>query len=192
VLVRARHTEIVRRAFDLFEAGEIEALVALYHPRIEIHVTGALGPPAQAYSGLDSARGYLQSVVDQGMNCKVEDLELLEFGDRVVVRGRMVTPVDLAMRWHFDFQGDLIARVVPLEGNWAVLDDREFTLGQVAETPRSGTVTLRLSDGRSLAAPIAADLESCARVTEPVMAYFDEGRLTGWYLPDLQRGMDLR
>ena len=192
MLVRTRHTEIVRRAFGLFEAGDVEALVALYHPRIEMHVTGSLGPPAQTYSGVDSARGYLQGVVDQGMNCRVQDLELLEFGNRVLVRGRMVTPVDLRMHWHFDFEDGLIARVIPLEGNWAVLDDRGFTLGQVARAPVSGTVTLLLSDGRSLVAPVTAELAPRVMVHEPVMAYFDGDALAGWYLPNLQQGMDLR
>ncbi len=117
---------------------------------------------------------------------------MLEFGDRVVVRGRMVTPVDLVMRWHFDFEDGLIARVTPLEGHWAVLDGQEFTPGRLTEPPEAGTVILRLSDGRSLAVPISAELSPRVAPHEPVMAFFDGDTLIGWYLPDLQRGMDLR
>ena len=56
MLVGTRRTEIVRRAFGLFEAGEIDALMALYHPRVELRVTGALRPPAETHVGIESAR----------------------------------------------------------------------------------------------------------------------------------------
>ena len=192
MLVGTRRTEIVRRAFGLFEAGEIEALVALYHPRVEIRVTGALRPPADTHVGIESARAYLQAVVDDGRNCRVDDLELMELGDSVIAHGWMAAPANLSMRWQFEFDDGLIARVVPLAGDWAVLGGRGFTLGQVAGRPAGGRVELRLSDGRSLLAPIAAGLEPWAAVHEPVLAYFDGGRLAGWYLPDHQQGMDLR
>jgi ketosteroid isomerase-like protein len=192
VLVRARHTEIVRRAFDLFEAGDLDALTALYHPRIELRLAGVLSPPLDILAGVDQARGWLQRTVDEGMNVHVDDLELDVVGNRVIVRGRLAPPGDIAMHWYFDFADDLIVRVTTLEAGWAVLGDRDFTLGQVTERPEPGTVMLRLSDGRSLAAPVSAELCSRVAAHEPVMAYFDGDTLTGWYLPDLQRGMDLR
>ena len=192
MLVRTRRTEIVRRAFGLFEAGEIDELVALYHPRVEVRVTGVLRPPARTHVGVERARAYLQAVVDDGRNCAVDDLELMELGDSVIASGTMGEPANLSMRWEFDFEDGLITRVVPLEADWAVLGGRGFTPGQVAEAPGSGRVELCLSDGRSLSAPIAAGMEPYAALHEPVLAYFDQGRLAGWYLPQHQQGMDLR
>jgi len=192
MLVGTRHTKIVRRAFDLFEAGQVGNLVALYHPDVEIRVTGVLHPPAQTYAGVECVRGYLQGLVDEGKNCRVEGLELVEIGHDVLAQGWMAAPANLDMRWHFDFEGDLIARVIPLEGDWAVLGGRGFAVGQVAAAPGSGRVELRLSDGRSLIAPIAGALEPRVAVHDPVLAYFDGHRLAGWYLPDRQLGMDLR
>jgi ketosteroid isomerase-like protein len=192
VLVRTRHTEIVRKAFGLFEAGKVDALMALYHPRAEVRVTGALQPPARTYAGIEPVRSYLREVVVNGRNCRVDDLELLEMGDTVIASGRMAEPAHLEMRWQFDFEDDLIARVIPLEGDWAVLGGREFIPGQVGAEPLAGRVELRLGDGRSLLAPIAPVLEHCAGVHDPVLAYFDEGRLSGWYLPERRLGMDLR
>lgn len=192
MLVRTRHTEIVRRAFGLFEAGDVDALTALYHPHVELRVAGALRPPGEVHSGIERARAWLEQAVEDGMNVHVDDLELEQVGDRVIVRGRIAGPEEISMHWHFDFADDLIVRITPLEAGWAVLDDRGFTLGRVAEAAGSGTVVLRLRDGRSLATPIAAELESRVAVEEPVMAFFDGDTLTGWYMPKLQRGMDLR
>lgn len=166
--------------------------MALYHPRVELRVTGTLRPRAQTHVGIDSARAYLQAVVDDGRNCRVDDLELLELGDSVIARGWMAAPANATMRWQFEFDDDLIARVVPLAGDWAVLGGRGFTIGQVAGRAARGHVELSLSDGRSLLVPITAGLEPLAAVHEPVLAYFDGGRLAGWYLPDHQQGMDLR
>ena len=192
MLVRTRHTEIVRWAFDLFEAGDVDALTALYHPLVELRVAGVLRPPGEVHSGIEQARAWLEKAVEDGMNVRVDDLELEEVGGRVIARGRIAGPGDISMHWHFDFADDLIVRITPLEAGWAVLDHRGFTLGQVARSPGSGAVTLRFRDGRSLTTPIAAELESRVAVEEPVMAYFDGDNLAGWYLPDLQRGMDLR
>jgi len=193
VLVRARHTETVRKAFDLFEAGEVDALVTLYHPQVEIRVAGVLRPPATAYFGAESARSYLHELVAEGMNCGVEGLELVEVGERVVAAGRMAAPANVLMRWNFDFEDDLISRVEPLEeAGWAQMGARKFSIAQVAEAPVHGTVALRLGDGRSLSVPIDRDLVTRATPRSPVLVYFDGGRLVGWYLPDDQRGMVLR
>jgi ketosteroid isomerase-like protein len=192
VLVRARYTETVRRAFSLFEAGEVEALLALYHPRIEMRVSGVLRPPAQVYAGLDRARDYLEGAIADGVNRRVEDLRLAEAGERVAVQGRLAAPDDAALRWHFDFEDGLIARIASLEADWAILGGRVFTPGHVADAPRSGSVLLDLADGRSLEAPIAGRLEAGVGPGEPVMAYFEGKRLAGWYLPGPRRGMDLR
>jgi ketosteroid isomerase-like protein len=191
MLVSSRHAKIVRRAFDLFEAGDVEGLLALYHPDVEVGDAGSVRPPAHTYVGIERVREYLREIVAEGANVRVEDLELIEADGRVIVNGR-VPAADIAMRWRFDFEDDLIARVVPLEADWAVLGGRDFTLGQVVERSGSGRVELRFSDGRSLIAPIAAALEPWAAVQEPVLAYFDGDRLAGWYLPDHQLGMDLR
>ncbi len=191
MLVGAQHTETVRRAIDFFQEGNVDALVALYHPDVEVVEAGAVRPPAHTYVGVENARDYVQELVDKGANVRVEDVELVDLDDTVIVHLR-VPVANMAMRWRFDFEGDLIARVVPLEAGWAALGGHPYTLAEVVEPPASGSVALRLSDGRSLAAPIAIELEPLAPVQEPVLVYFEGDELAGWYLPDHQRGMDLR
>ena len=62
----------------------------------------------------------------------------MELGDSVIAHGWMAAPANLSMRWQFEFDDGLIARVVPLAGDWAVLGGRGFTLGQVAGRPAGG------------------------------------------------------
>ena len=192
MLVHTRHVDTVRRAFHLFETGEVDPLVMLYHPQVEILDVGALGTPVASYVGVERARTYLRGLVEDGLNCVVDELELVEVDGNVLAAGRITEPTTTLMRWRFDFEGDLIKRVEPLDPvEWAQLDDRGFMLAQVLAEPERGTVQLRLSDGRAVAAPIAEELVACTARRSPVFAFFDGQELTGWYLPDHQRGMVL-
>ena len=53
-------------------------------------------------------------------------------------------------------------------------------------------VLIRLDDGRVFEAPVPADV-SDFDVGDRADLYFDrDGRVTGWYLPERQQGVDLR
>lgn len=192
MLVDTRHMDTVRRAFDLFEAGDVDALVGLYHPRVKIRAAGALPSPPASLEGVERARTYLRGLVAEGMNCAVEELELMEVEGDVLVGGRMAAPANVLMRWRFDFEDDLISRVEPLvEVGWAPIGAREFKTAEVAGAPEGRTVTLRLGDGRSLSVPIDRELVDRAPPHSPVLVYFDGEVVAGWYLPADGRGMIL-
>ena len=193
MLVDTRHTETVRRAFDLFEAGDVDALVALYHPQVSIRGAGVLPSRPASVQGVDNARTYLRGLVADGMNFAVEELELMEVDGDVLVGGRVAAPANALMRWRFDFEDDLIRRVQPLaEIGWAQIGGREFKTAEVAGAPQGGTVALRLGDGRSLSVPIDRELVGHATPRSPVLVYFDGEVVVGWYLPADGRGMILR
>jgi ketosteroid isomerase-like protein len=193
LLVDTRHTETVRRAFDLFEAGDVDALVGLYHPQVRLRFVGVLQAPALSVHGVESARTYLRGLVAEGVNCAVEELELTEVDGDVLVGGRATAPANALMRWRFDFEDDLIRRVEPLvELGWAPIGSRDFESGEVAGEPEGGNVLLRLGDGRFFSVPIAPELVTRVRQRSPVLVYFDGRMVAGWYLPGERRGMILR
>jgi hypothetical protein len=193
VLVETRHMETVRRAFDLFEAGDVDGVVALYHPQVRMRGASALPSPPVSVQGVERARTYLRGLVADGLNPAVEELELSEVDGHVLVGGRLVAPANVLMRWRFDFEDDLISRVETLvEIGWAPIGGNRFELAEVAGTPKDGTVELQLSDGRAISAPIDRDLMDRVAPNSPVLVYFDGDELAGWYLPHNQHGMVLR
>lgn len=191
MLLRTDHTQTVRRAFELFEAGSVDALVELYHAQVELNVVGVLAPPAASYRGVERARAYLQGLVDAGMNVPVEDLELIEVDGSVVAAGRISEPANVLMRWTFEFEDDLISRITPSEERWAPLNGREFTIARVARAPAAGRVVVLLADGRSLSLPVDSALAAFATPSSPVLVFFEQDEPAGWYLPEAQRGMVL-
>lgn len=191
MLVQTDHTQTVRRAFELYEAGSVDALVELYHAQVELNVAGVLGQSAATYRGVESARTYLQDLVDGGMNVPVEDLELIEVDGSVLAAGRIPEPANLLMRWTFDFEGDRIHRITPSEEHWAPLNGREFTVARALEAPAGDRVVVLLADGRSLSLPVDSALARFVTPSSPVLVFFEQGEPAGWYLPEAHRGMVL-
>ena len=179
-------------AFARYREGDVDSVVALYHPRIELRALSLMGRPPESLRGTASVRAFLRDRVAQGMNPEVEGLEVVEVDGRVLAAGRLAPPASIRMHWTFEFEDELIRRIqVREDAGWAAMGDREFVLAQVADTPARGTVPLRLGEGRSLSAPIDDDLVDLAVPQAPVLVYFDQDGLAGWYLPDHQRGMVL-
>ena len=170
MLVHTRQTDTVRRAFEAYWAGDIDAVVALYHSDVELRAPGLMDRPPQTFAGAPAVRAYLDEMVATGMNTQTLDLELVEVEGRVVVAGLLPPPLDTRMHWTFEFAEGLIRRIrVRVEDGWAVMGGRE-----------------------SVSAPIHEELVDRATPQAPVLVYFDRDGLAGWYLPEHQRGMVLR
>ena len=63
----------------------------------------------------------------------------------------------------------------------------------VAGVAQDEEVALKLQDGRALELPLPEDLYNHVDVGSTAIVYFDPcDRTVGWYLPDDERGVDLR
>jgi ketosteroid isomerase-like protein len=81
--------DIVRRSYDAFERGDMDAVMADMHPEIEWHQAQGL-PHGGLYRGLDEVRRNIFDPLDEEWwdeFTAVPD-EFLEAGDQVVVLGR--------------------------------------------------------------------------------------------------------
>jgi uncharacterized protein len=81
--------DIVRRSYDAFERGDMDAVMADMHPEIEWHQAQGL-PHGGLYRGLDEVRRNIFDPLDEewwNEFTAVPD-EFLDAGDEVVVVGR--------------------------------------------------------------------------------------------------------
>ncbi len=63
----------------------------------------------------------------------------------------------------------------------------------VRDAPRSDRVLLRLQDGRDLEVPVLAPIRAGLDIGVPAIVYFDgHEQPVGWYLPQLDLGVDMR
>ena len=63
----------------------------------------------------------------------------------------------------------------------------------VRDTPRSDRVLLNLQDGRDLEVPVLAPIRARLGIGASAIVYFDgHDRPVGWYLPELDLGVDMR
>jgi ketosteroid isomerase-like protein len=78
------NVEIVRRAYEATNRGDIDTAESYIHPEIEFH-TYARSPEAGVYHGKQAVREYNESLFQQFESIRFEIEELVDAGDRVVV-----------------------------------------------------------------------------------------------------------
>jgi ketosteroid isomerase-like protein len=86
--VSAADTEavaLVRRAFDLYEAGEFDALFALAHPEVEVDPVFV----PQVYRGVPAVRSLFENEGDPRRRWTATDLEFHDVQGMAVVTGRL-------------------------------------------------------------------------------------------------------
>ena len=93
------NVEIVRRAFEAFNAGDTEAAAELLDPEIEWRLPPNF-PDAQAWRGRDAVVEGLTSVTGSWDEFRIDVQELIDAGDRVVALVRFhgraaITGLDL-------------------------------------------------------------------------------------------------
>ena len=79
--------EIVRRRFEAWRRGDFEGFVESNHPDVEL-VTDPAWPEAGEYRGDEEVRRFYRRYRDSWEGVEEVDFELLDAGDRVVVRFR--------------------------------------------------------------------------------------------------------
>jgi ketosteroid isomerase-like protein len=104
--------ELVRRAFERFEEGDLEGMLELVHPEAEFHPAFYPG----SYRGRESIRA---AFVEGGTrrSWRVVDRESEQVADRVLVKARLLSreslggTMDLPIAWVFDTDQGLITRM---------------------------------------------------------------------------------
>jgi ketosteroid isomerase-like protein len=81
--------ELVERAYDAYQRGDVDALVALHDPECEIHsiiggVEGGVG-----YRGHEGVRRYWNDIVEAFEDWRPEAKEVQDHGDKLIVRIRV-------------------------------------------------------------------------------------------------------
>jgi ketosteroid isomerase-like protein len=115
--------DIVRRLFELTEAGAVEEVVAYYDEDAVVEV--AFQQPA--LRGVDEVRSYLNRVAaSPEVSFEVGELSFEEHGDAVLVTGRLRlrddtqrSLVDSPGAWVFRFRGDRVVEVRAFHDNAA-------------------------------------------------------------------------
>jgi uncharacterized protein len=86
------NVEILRRAFDAFNRGDIDAAVADFAPECEYFASGALPDSAPFYRGPEGYKRNISWILDEFDDAHVEVHELIGAGDQVmaslIMRGR--------------------------------------------------------------------------------------------------------
>jgi ketosteroid isomerase-like protein len=86
------NVEVVRRAFEAFDRGDMEGVVADFGPHFEYVATGAIPGVRGVYRGTEGYRRFLEAFVGEFDDVHVKTPEFVEAGDQVLVsvtiRGR--------------------------------------------------------------------------------------------------------
>jgi uncharacterized protein len=90
----AENVEIVRRGYEAFNRGDIQTTLALFDPRVEVHLARegqqVLGPDfSSVYRGLDGFMEFLGQLQAAWETWSWEPEEFIDAGDRVLVMVRM-------------------------------------------------------------------------------------------------------
>jgi ketosteroid isomerase-like protein len=101
------NVEIVRRAFEAYVRGDLDAAYSYLHPEIEFH-TYADSPQAGVYRGRDAVREYNEDLFALFERLRVEAEEFVDAGDHLIVvstqhavprGGRQEIDVHMAELW---------------------------------------------------------------------------------------------
>ena len=79
------NAEVVRRAAEAFNRGDLDAAVADAAPDIEFVATGALPGLQGVFRGVEEYKRFLHWVPDEFDDPRADPTEIIEAGDQVVV-----------------------------------------------------------------------------------------------------------
>ena len=86
------NVEVVRRAYEAFNRGDLDGMGADFAPRFEYVATGAIPGAGGVYRGVEGWRDFVGWLWDQFESPGAEIRELTEVGDQVLasitIRGR--------------------------------------------------------------------------------------------------------
>ena len=87
--VGSANVEVVRRLFELYASGGMEAALEVLDERLVIVIPPELSAEPDSYRGHEGARRYFAGFDGMLEDISYEALELMPEGDQVVVRARL-------------------------------------------------------------------------------------------------------
>jgi ketosteroid isomerase-like protein len=118
--VSDQNVEVVRRLFELYGSGGLEAALEVMDEEIEIVIPPALSAEPDSYHGHDGARRYFAGFAGMIEDVRYEALELIPEGEHVLVHARLGgrgassgLEVDLESVVVHTVEGGKITRIVP-------------------------------------------------------------------------------
>jgi ketosteroid isomerase-like protein len=118
--VSEQNVEVVRRLFELYGSGGLEAALAVMDEEIEIVIPPTMSAEPDTYRGHDGARRYFAGFEGMLEDVSYEALELIPEGEHVLVRARLGgrgassgLEVDLESVVVHTVEGGKITRIVP-------------------------------------------------------------------------------
>ena len=76
---------MVRRAYEAFSSGGLDALLEYFDADTEYDATAAIGPYAGMYYGREAIRNFLADYLDSWVDVHMEPEDVIEVGDDHVV-----------------------------------------------------------------------------------------------------------
>jgi ketosteroid isomerase-like protein len=83
------NVEIVRRGYEAFEEGGVEAILQFLDPDIEWHMSAAFTRAPRVYRGHDGVREVFRFFDENIDDLRADPHEFIEAGDRVIVPVRL-------------------------------------------------------------------------------------------------------
>ena len=207
--VLERNSELVLQAFALFERGDIDGLLDLYHPDVVMHASGVLMDRG-VYRGRADLGRALERLHASGASREIVEFEAHDSGELVVAHGVVCRPERTTAAWVvavMDGQIRLIEGYLSASeawqraeagagepGHWRGFEGAEAANGVVvARFVDQDVLVLRLDNGRRFEAKLPPASGSRWIVGSAVTVYLDgEGELVGWYVTERGVGVDLR
>jgi SnoaL-like protein len=212
-VIRSPHrlaASLALRASVLYERAGAErnrALLteslALYHP--DVHMTSRLNTVTVRTHGRDEMRRAIVEAMSDNRRYRHLNTEVVvDEGDRAVLRTTLVVLqgdrplVAVPVEWKIRLRDGLIseshgsAPSAVEQPIWAPLGCTLSLGGEILGGWGDGQVLARLYDGRPIELPAPEELDDEWEVGDELMVFFENEAVVGWYLPDKQRGLDMR
>ena len=110
--------EIIRRGYESFNRGEIDALLQSYDPEVELYPGVRTPDQDTRYSGRQGMKEFFRGATEAWETVTVEPKELIECGDNRILAidrwqffGRQGIEIDVELPTLFSFRDGFIVRI---------------------------------------------------------------------------------
>jgi len=198
-----RASMLYERAGAERDQGLLAECIALYHP--EVHMSSSLNGITVRTHGRDELRRVIVEAMSDNRRYRHLSTEVVvDEDDRAVLRTTLLVLqgdrplVAVPVEWKMRLRDGLISESHGSERrpedhpNWAPLGSTYSLGGEILARWGDQQLLARLYDGRPLELPAPEELDDEWEVGNPLMVFFENETVVGWYLPDKQFGVDLR
>ena len=160
---------VVKRVMQARADGDLEAVLAMYHPQGAISPTGVFAPPGTTYYGLAGIRNLMGNLDRRFPSLREDDVEIAAVGDRVVMH-LTITPrserakENKTLTWVFTIDEGRIRRAEGFETKAAAM--------AALKRPLAVTVARQFCD-----AVCTRDVEAMVALCDPDVRVFPTRRL---------------